>query len=132
MKIASPLALAAVVGLAAVTAPIDQARASLNNAELECIVETMAYDQPGIGFCESFWFPWTGTNPTTAVFNVVGLTPGGNYEFFWSESGCGNTSSCSRSIRTDHPVTVTVTILDHSTSTFKQVSATAYYWDAFN
>ncbi len=132
MKIASPLALAAAIGLAALGAPVQQAQASLANAALQCIVDTYAYDEPGIGQCHSFWTPWSASNPTTAFFNVVGLPAGGNYQYFWSLSGCGDSPTCSVSIWVESSITATVTILDHSTSTFKQVSATAYYWDGFN
>ncbi len=131
MNIATPMALGIVIGLAALTAPVQTAEASLNNAALACYVDTYAYDELSEGYCFAAWTPWTAPNPSVAYFSIIDLPPG-NYQFQWSISGCGNAASCSVSIGTEQQITATATILDLDTSTFKQVSATAEYIDGWH
>lgn len=107
----------------------------VSNATLACYVDTTAFDRLTSGYCVSVWMPGQ-PNPTSAHFEVVGLTSG-SYTFTWSSSGCSSTSYwCNRTIRKDtsggQPVTTSVTIRDNATGATKTVSATAEYIDGWN
>ena len=111
----------------------------VSNAELTCFVDTYAYDYSTVGYCESYWTPGTATNPTTAVFEVTGLTAG-SYSFAWKnlETGatgvCANNSnSCLQSINIyNSPSVIEVTVRDTATNATKTLNAYAYFWDAWN
>ena len=110
----------------------------VSNAQLSCYVDTYAYDYGSIGECYSFWTPWTATNPSQAVFEVVGLTPG-SYTFYWTDLSTGQVGVCAtgddtclRSIRVGRSKSVRVTIIDNPTGASKTVAATAYYEDGWN
>jgi hypothetical protein len=107
-------------------------------AELNCLVDTYAYDYPSVGECYGGWTPSTATNPTQAVFQVIGL-PAGSYTYYWTDMTtgqvgvCATTSStCFRSIRVGRSKTVRATVIDNATGASKTVFATAYYEDAWN
>lgn len=115
-------------------APTAQA-GDVSQASLGCYVDTTAYDQLTSDYCASGWTP-AQPNPTTAHFEVVGLTTG-NYSFSWSNSLCGSADYCIRSIKKDTsaggvPITLTLTIYDNDTGASKAVSATAEYIDVYN
>ncbi|WP_157062655.1 hypothetical protein [Pseudoxanthomonas dokdonensis] len=102
----------------------------VSNASLACYVDTRAYDQLTSDYCASGWRPGD-PNPTTAHFEVIGLTPG-SYSFTWNSS-CGTGAWCNKSITKDTskgvPVTLSVLIRDNATGRTKTVSATAEYID---
>lgn len=107
----------------------------VTNAALACYVDTFAYDQLATDYCASAWTPSTANDPTIAYFQVVGLAAG-SYTYAWSRSTCGNSQSCSVSIRKDTsggmPITLSVTVTDNATGAQKVVSATAEFIDAWN
>jgi hypothetical protein len=108
------------------------------NAQLSCYVDTYAYDYPEIGECYGVWTPWGASNPSQAVFQVVGLTAG-SYTFYWTDLNTGqvgvcasNSISCLRSIRVNQVKSVRVTVIDNATGASKTVSATAHFDDGYN
>ena len=131
---ASALLLA--TGLFGHAAPVHAG--DVSNAELGCYIDTYAFDYPTIGECYGFWTPSTASNPSTAVFGIVGLTAG-NYTFYWTDLGTGQVgvcasygSECLRSIRANQSRSVRVTVVDNQTGASKTIAATAYYEDGYN
>ena len=61
---------------------------NVSTAQLSCYVDTYAYDYPDIGECHGVWNPGTASNPSQAVFQVVGLTAG-SYTFYWTDLSTG-------------------------------------------
>lgn len=130
-----PAAMAAVLALA----PASEARAGdLTNARLGCYVDTYAYDYTQPDECFGVWVPNGADNPSVAVFEVIGLTPG-NYSFHWSDLATGQSGVCSsaypacvRTIYTNQSQHLQVTIYDHATGASKTVSAYAQYFDGWN
>lgn len=137
MLIAAGLVAALPLSLAA------PARAGdLSGAQLECYVETTAFDVPQAGWCESVWTPHTASNPSTAYFDVTGL-PAGNYGYAWTNlengqtpAGCGNSGWCAVPIATetrgDGEARLRVRITDLDTGAQRSIDATAYFWDGYN
>lgn len=111
----------------------------VSNAELTCFVDTYAFDYATVGYCESYWTPSTATNPTTAVFEVTGLTAG-NYSFAWKNLETGatgvcasNSNSCWQSISYfNSPSVIEVTVRDTDTNATKTLNAYAYFWDGWH
>ena len=110
----------------------------VSNAQLGCYIDTYAYDYPTMGGCDGFWTPSTASNPTKAVFGIVGLTPG-SYTFYWTDLGTGqvgvcatNSSQCLRTIRVGQSKSVRVTVVDNQTGASKTIAASAYYEDGYN
>ncbi len=132
-------ALSAIVLGTALLVPSAPAQAgNVSGAELSCMVDTFAFDYASIGECTSGWTPSTATNPSQAIFEVVGLTAG-SYTFYWTDMTtgqvgvCATTSStCFRSIRVNRSKTMRVTVIDNATGASKTVFATAYFEDAWN
>jgi hypothetical protein len=129
------LAALAATGLGA---PAPALAGDVSNAQLGCYVDTYAYDYPTIGECWGFWTPSTATNPSTAVFEVSGLTAG-SYTFYWTDLTTGQVGVCGtsdvwcfRSIRVGRSKTVRVTVVDNATNASKTMTATAYYEDGWN
>lgn len=112
---------------------------NVSNAELECYVDTYAYEYATVGYCESYWTPNTATNPTQALFEVTGL-PAGNYSFAWKNLETGATGVCAsnqhyclQSISYfNSPSILEVTVRDTDTNATKTLNAYAYFWDAWN
>ncbi len=112
---------------------------NVSNAELTCFVDTYAFDYSTVGYCESAWTPSTATNPTTAVFEVTGLTAG-NYSFAWKNLETGatgvcasNSSVCFQSVSLfNSPSVIEVTVRDTDTNATKTLNAYAYFWDGWN
>lgn len=112
---------------------------NVSNAELTCFVDTYAFDYATVGYCNSYWTPYTATNPTTAVFEVTGLTAG-NYSFTWKNLETGatgvcasNSNSCWQSISIfNSPSIIEVTVRDTDTNATKTLNAYAYFWDGWN
>jgi hypothetical protein len=119
--------------------PAHEAQAgNVSGAQLSCYVDTYAYDIAEIGECYGVWTPSTATNPSQAVFQVVGLTAG-SYTFYWTDLNTGQVGvcptgniSCLRSIRVGQSKSVRVTVVDNATGASKTVSATAYFEDGWN
>lgn len=110
----------------------------VSNAQLSCYVDTYAFDYPEIGECYGVWTPSTASNPSQAVFQVVGL-PAGSYTYYWTDMTTGtvgvcatNSISCLRSIRVNRSKTLRVTVIDNATGASKTISATAYFDDGWN
>ncbi|GHA68430.1 hypothetical protein [Cognatilysobacter bugurensis] len=135
------LAIALVTGtLAAAAYPAPARAGDVSSAQLACYVDTYAYDQYQTGFCASVWAPRRATNPTTAVFQVVGL-PAGNYYFQWRNLETGGALSCTSSqcttsiateTRGDGEAMLEVTITDAATGARRTVAAVAHYYDGYN
>ena len=111
---------------------------NVSNAQLSCYVDTYAYDYPDIGECYGVWTPGTASNPSQAVFQVVGLTAG-SYTFYWTDLNTGQVGvcassniSCLRSIRVGFSKSMRVTVVDNQTGASKTVAATAYFEDGWN
>lgn len=111
---------------------------NVSNAQLGCYVDTYAYDYPQIGECYGVWTPGTASNPSQAVFEVVGLTAG-SYTFYWTDLSTGqvgvcatNSISCLRSIRVGRSKSLRVTVIDNQTGASKTVAATAFFEDGWN
>lgn len=111
---------------------------NVSNAQLSCYVDTYAYDYPEIGECYGVWTPSTASNPSQAVFQVVGLTAG-SYTFYWTDLSTGQVGvcasssiSCLRSIRVGRSKSLRVTVIDNQTGASKTVVATAYFDDGWN
>ncbi len=129
---------AVVLGVAALGQSAPAHAGDVSNAQLSCYVDTYAFDYPSIGECVGVWTPSTATNPSKAVFQVVGLTPG-SYTYYWTDMSTGqvgvcgtNSISCLRSIRVNQFKTVRVTVIDNATGASKTVSATAEFIDGWN
>ncbi len=110
----------------------------VSNAQLNCYVDTYAFDYPSIGECYGGWTPSTASNPTQAVFQVVGL-PAGSYTYYWTDMTTGqvgvcatSAGTCLRSIRVGRSKTLRVAVIDNATGASKTISATAYFEDAWN
>ena len=132
------LPAAALLALASLGAPAPAHAGDVSNAQLGCFVDTNAWDSSTIGECTSFWTPWTASNPSVAVYEVSGLTPG-SYTFYWTDLSTGqvgvcatSSSSCLRSIRVGRSKSVRVTVIDNQTGASKTLVATAYYEDGWN
>ncbi len=125
--------------VAAASAPVGTARAGdVSNAQLGCYVDTYAFDYPTDGECYGFWTPYSATNPSTAVFEVSGLTPG-SYTFYWTDLNTGQSGVCGtgdpwcfRTIYVNGSKTLQVTVVDNQTNASKTMVATAYYLDGWN
>ncbi|MCC7248516.1 MAG: hypothetical protein IT473_07830 [Lysobacter sp.] len=129
---------AVVLGVVALGQSAPAQAGNVSNAELSCYVDTYAFDYPSNGECVGVWTPGTATNPSKAVFQVVGLTAG-SYTYYWTDMStgqvgvCGTSSiSCLRSIRVNQFKTVRVTVIDNATGASKTVSATAEFIDGWN
>lgn len=115
----------------------------LSGAQLECYVDTIAFDVPQAGWCQSVWTPGIASNPSGAYFNVTGL-PAGNYSYVWTDletgrapSGCGNSPGwCGVPIATetrgDGEARMRVVVTDLATGAQRTLDATAYFWDGYN
>lgn len=112
----------------------------VSGAQMACYVDTYAYDQMETDYCASVWTPGRATNPTTAVFNVVGL-PAGTYSYRWRNVETGawlncTQSSCTTSIATetrgDGQAILEATVTDTATGASRTVSAVAEYYDGWN
>lgn len=129
---------AAALGIAALVQSAPARAGDVSNAQLSCYVDTYAYDYGTIGECWGGWTPSTASNPSTAVFEVVGV-PAGSYTYYWTDVTTGQVgvcatggSYCFRSIRVGRSKTVRVTVIDNATGASKTVTATAYYEDAWH
>ncbi|MCC7248514.1 MAG: hypothetical protein IT473_07820 [Lysobacter sp.] len=129
---------AAVLGVALLAPSAPAQAGNVSNAELSCFVDTYAYDYGTIGECWGGWTPSTASNPSNAVFEVVGLTAG-SYTYYWTDVTTGQVgvcatgaSFCFRSIRVGRSKTVRVTVIDNATGASKTMTATAYYEDAWH
>lgn len=129
---------AVVLGVAALGQSAPAQAGNVSNAQLGCYVDTFAYDYATNGECYGVWTPGTANNPSQAVFQVVGLTPG-SYTFYWTDMNTGQVGicptgniSCLRTIRVGQSKTVRVTVIDNATGASKTVSATAYFEDGWN
>lgn len=117
----------------------ENARAgNVSNAQLSCYIDTNAYDTPTIGRCTAAWTPWSASNPSPAVFEVVGLIAG-SYTFYWTDLSTGqvgvcatNSVSCVRSIFVNGIKSVRVTVVDNQTGASKTISATARFLDGYH
>lgn len=103
------------------------------NAVLTCYIDTNAQDVPKPNICRAVWTPWTGGNPTIAVFEVAGLAAG-SYAFTWIDLETGGVLPCSStqcvvSIATDTSGDglrhLSATITDLGTGLQKTVTARA-------
>lgn len=139
MRFALSILAPSLAAAALLAAPAQEARAGdVSNAQLACHVDTYAFDTPSVGTCAGFWTPSTADNPSVAVFEVQGLTPG-NYSFSWRDPVTGqngvcasNANSCLRTIHVGESKRLQVTIVDLATGASKTVSARAMYFDASN
>jgi hypothetical protein len=114
---------------------------NVTNAVLACYVDTYAFDVFTNNLCSAVWTPSSASNPTTATFEVFGLTAG-SYTFTWTDletglnPGCGSTSSCTVGIATDvsgdGAARLSVLIRDTATGATKTVSARARYFDGWH
>lgn len=135
----SAFAASTLLLVAGVFAPAGAANAGdVSNAQLGCYVDTYAYDYPTIGECYGAWTPYSATNPSTAVFEVSGLTPG-SYSFYWTDLNTGQSGVCGtgdlwcfRTIYVNGSKTLQVTVVDNQTNASKTLVATAYYFDGWN
>lgn len=142
MKANKMWALGAMISALAL-APGQPARAGdMSNAVLTCYVDTFALDVPEAFTCFSTWKPGRALNPTGAYFQVAGLGAG-NYSYAWLDvetnlvpAGCGDQSTCRKSIstetRNDGEATLRVTITDLDTGATRNAQATAFYNDGYN
>lgn len=116
-------------------APNTAAAGDLTNAALACYVDTNANDPLTTGLCVSA--VGNGPDPTTAHFEVVGLTAG-SYSYVWTDvdtgtapPGCGNASVCNTPIASDllgdGLVRTSVLVTDLSTGLTKTVTARARF-----
>lgn len=89
---------------------------------MRCFVDTPALDPWTSPLCFSSGTAFT----TSAVFQIT--NPPSNFTVFWSDSRCNSSfSGCTLPIHQFQQITLDATVLDHDTSTFFQVSATARY-----
>ena len=131
------LPAAALLALASLGAPAPAHAGDVSNAQLGCFVDTNAWDSSTIGECTSFWTPWTASNPSVAVYEVSGLTPG-SYTFYWTDLGPGQIgtcpttdSACIRPIRVGFSRTVRLVVVDNQTGASKTLFSTDYYEDGW-
>ena len=131
---ASALLLA--TGLFGHAAPVHAG--DVSNAQLGCYVDTYAFDYPTNGSCESYWTPYSASNPTSAVFGVEGL-PSGSYTFTWINMTTGQSgtcpsaySSCVRSISLNRTISMAVIVTDTQTGANKTLYADASFYDGYN
>lgn len=129
---------AALLALASLGTAAPAHAGDVSNAQLSCYVDTNAWDYASIDECVSYWTPWTASNPSQAIFEVVGLTSG-SYTFYWTDLSTGQVgvcatgdSACFRSIRVGRSKTMRVTVIDNQTAASKTVVATAYFEDGWN
>lgn len=104
---------------------------SANSAQMECMVDTAAYDQWGTGHCFSFEYTldtasnvaiWRLKNVTKTISSVI-----------WSDktTGCSTSATqCSKAIRPYRTHTGTATIL-YTDNTWEVVSAVAEFETGF-
>ena len=96
-------------------------------ANMECYVDTQAYDQFTANHCAALIF---GANKATAVFRIVGASKPIN-SVIWKDAAksCGTSGTfCSISIRAFRPNKATATIL-YTDGTWDTASATASFED---
>lgn len=129
---------ASLFALLSIGAPAPAMAGDVSNAQLECIVDTIAYDYPGVGECASVWYPWYGSNTATAYFSVIGM-PAGSYTYYWTDMNTGKVgvcpttaATCTRSIFRGGMKTMRVTVIDNATGASNTVFATAEYIDGYN
>lgn len=136
LSIAATLLLA--TGIAGHTAPAHAG--DLTNGVLKCYIDTYALDVLKPNICHAGWTPWSANNPTTALFEVTGLTAG-SYSYVWinletgGAAGCSG-HQCSVPIATDFSgdgsAHLSVTITDLTSGLQKTVTARANYYDAYH
>lgn len=117
-----------------------QARAGdVSGARISCYVDTYAYDEESLDYCASIWTPGSATNPTQAIFTVVGL-PAGSYSYRWVDLEtnrvvCENSATCVRPIATetrgDGQVMLRVIVTDLQTGASRSADAVAEYYDGW-
>jgi len=100
----------------------NQIVASSTNPTMKCLVDTPAWDSWGTSYCFSAGF----ARSATAYFQIDNMPS--NFTVYWSDSRCGLTSSsCALSIVNYQQITLSATVLNHSTGTFSTTSSTAHY-----
>jgi hypothetical protein len=96
-------------------------------ADMECYVDTQAYDQYSKGHCFALIY---GASSATAVFRIAGANKPIS-SVIWGDkaSSCGTSgTSCSFTIRPFRPYKATATIL-YQDGTWEATSATASFED---
>lgn len=100
-------------------------------AQMECMVDTAAFDNWSAGYCMSLEYTMDN-NPNDAIWRVVGTTKPIS-SVIWSEAaaGCASTSTyCSKPVQPymEHVGKATVLYTD---GTWTSVQATAYFETGF-
>jgi len=94
---------------------------------MQCFVDTPAYDNYTPNFCMNF----SSATRTTAIFKVANLPlSSSEYSLSWQTSSCSGTtatSTCSKSIRSLQQITITAVLMHSNSGKTKTLSATAIY-----
>ena len=104
---------------------------SANAADMQCFVDTAAFDEPRIGNCPNIEFTFDN-RPNTAVWQIINITKT-IQEVIWQEATAGCSSSattCSMSITPFQLHTGRAVIL-YTDGTFETVSAVASFETGF-
>lgn len=107
------------------------ASGSAFSAQMECYVDTAAYDEWSVGYCMSMEFTFDNA-PNDAFWRIIGVTKP-VASVIWSEAtaGCASNSLyCNKSIRPyqDH---LGKALILYTDSTWEEVSATARFETGF-
>lgn len=100
-------------------------------AQMECMVDTAAFDNWSTGYCMSFEYTMDN-NPNDAIWRVVGTTKPIS-SVIWSEAaaGCASTSTyCTKPVRPYREHVGKATVL-YTDGTWTAVQATAYFETGF-
>ncbi len=96
-------------------------------AQMECMVDTAAYDEWQVGYCSNFEYT-LDNNTNTAIWRITGTTKP-VHSVLWSEktTGCASNSLyCSKEIRPYQEHVGKATIL-YTDGTWEAVEATASF-----